>query len=371
MIRTPSVVLVVIAFLGGLTFDPDTASAWARWRNNELGAGCNDCHGHWFDAPYITPKGGTWPATLHGVHADFGHMATECNVCHRTDDAWNPFLNSSTGTSTAPAWGCGGCHGEDHGFAWPVSYGLTQHHISFAVGSNCDSCHHHQNLPTPLPESTMPVYYGLPDTNVTCPCNDDTDTSEDWNGDGEGLDNDGDGLYDAADPDCAASCGNDIKEGCEVCDGSDLDGNDCTTIGQGFGGGTLACLSDCTGWDTSVCESAGNCGNDVIDPGETCDPPSTCPASCPSQHSCNAGILTGTAGNCNAECIFNPILACLGGDGCCPAGCDLDNDSDCSNSSAFGSGCGCRMGAAGPATAVMLMLGALLLILLALRRPKT
>jgi len=46
-------------------------------------------------------------------------------------------------------------------------------------------------------------------------------------------------------------CSNNIKEGTEVCDGTDLAGQTC--ISQGFDGGNLACLGDCTGFDTSSC----------------------------------------------------------------------------------------------------------------------
>ncbi len=46
-------------------------------------------------------------------------------------------------------------------------------------------------------------------------------------------------------------CSNNIKEGTEICDGTDLAGQTC--ISQGFDGGNLACLGDCTGFDTSSC----------------------------------------------------------------------------------------------------------------------
>lgn len=49
------------------------------------------------------------------------------------------------------------------------------------------------------------------------------------------------------------TCGNNLKEGTEVCDGVDLAGNNCTTIGQGFNGGTLTCGAGCNSWVTSAC----------------------------------------------------------------------------------------------------------------------
>ncbi len=48
-----------------------------------------------------------------------------------------------------------------------------------------------------------------------------------------------------------AVCGNDIAEEGEICDGADLRGETCET--QGFDGGTLGCLEDCSGFDTSGC----------------------------------------------------------------------------------------------------------------------
>ncbi|MDA3863996.1 MAG: DUF4215 domain-containing protein [Deltaproteobacteria bacterium] len=68
------------------------------------------------------------------------------------------------------------------------------------------------------------------------------------------------------------NCGNDFIEGDEVCDGTALDENDCTTIGENFVGGILACNQSCDAWDTSKCTSVvSECGNDLIDGDEVCD----------------------------------------------------------------------------------------------------
>ncbi len=53
------------------------------------------------------------------------------------------------------------------------------------------------------------------------------------------------------------TCNNNVVEGGEVCDGFDLAGNDCTTIGLGYTGGTLECNSTCSGWDTTSCTTGG------------------------------------------------------------------------------------------------------------------
>jgi len=54
-------------------------------------------------------------------------------------------------------------------------------------------------------------------------------------------------------PSLPASCGDEIlREGVEQCDGPDLGSQDCTTIGGGFSGGTLACSASCV-FDTNGC----------------------------------------------------------------------------------------------------------------------
>jgi len=51
-------------------------------------------------------------------------------------------------------------------------------------------------------------------------------------------------------------CGNDVIEGDEVCDGTDLALEDCIT--QGLPDGTLGCTADCTAFDTSLCTGLGD-----------------------------------------------------------------------------------------------------------------
>jgi hypothetical protein len=47
------------------------------------------------------------------------------------------------------------------------------------------------------------------------------------------------------------TCGNNVREGTEVCDGTALAGQTCAT--QGFNGGTLRCMANCQNYDTSSC----------------------------------------------------------------------------------------------------------------------
>lgn len=74
-------------------------------------------------------------------------------------------------------------------------------------------------------------------------------------------------------------CGNGIVEGTETCDGTNLNGKTCASLG--YTGGSLSCASSCT-FDTSACTSGGDHG------GTTCHEnwttiqswsPAVCPAS--------------------------------------------------------------------------------------------
>jgi hypothetical protein len=85
------------------------------------------------------------------------------------------------------------------------------------------------------------------------------------------------------------------------------------------------CPASCTA--TTDADCAG-CGNGRLDPGETCDPASACPSSCP-QIQCQLFSLM-NAGTCQAACVSSGTeTACVNGDGCCPSGCSSVSDSDC------------------------------------------
>jgi hypothetical protein len=132
-------------------------------------------------------------------------MATDCNLCHSNDDGNNPFIGISNGTGINPGVGCTGCHGRDYGGAIGSSgVGLRAHHINNDV-LFCADCH--GSDPAPLPENVKPIYFGTADTNADDPCNAGPANLENWSlFDTEGLDNDGDKIYDDADPDCGEPC---------------------------------------------------------------------------------------------------------------------------------------------------------------------
>lgn len=94
-----------------------------------------------------------------------------------------------------------------------------------------------------------------------------------------------------------------------------------------------------------------NCNNGVVDPGETCDPPGSCPTTCAaSADACMPNVLVGDAPTCTAQCTTQAITACVDGDGCCAAGCTDATDSDCAPGGGGGGGGniegGCAVGGA-------------------------
>lgn len=78
----------------------------------------------------------------------------------------------------------------------------------------------------------------------------------------------------------------------------------------------------------------GVCGDGMVSGDELCDG-QTCPTSvleCDDSDQCTADSISGSAANCDAQCVNEIITACDGGqsDGCCPAGCTAATDADCS-----------------------------------------
>ncbi len=168
----------------------------------------------------------------------------------------------------------------------------------------------------------------------------------------------GDGCCPAActtitDSDCSPTCGNGVVEPGETCDPASScptscnDGNACTvdrTTGSSANcnvacshtsvttcvAGDGCCPAGCNANNDSDCSPT--CGNGVVEPGETCDPASSCPTSCNDGNACTVDQTTGSRANCNVACSHTSVTTCVAGDGCCPAGCNANNDSDCSPS---------------------------------------
>jgi hypothetical protein len=87
----------------------------------------------------------------------------------------------------------------------------------------------------------------------------------------------------------------------------------------------LCCPASCTAGNDTDC---GGCGNGRLEAGELCDPPGSCPQSCP-QLKCEKRRLK-SEGTCAAVCVSaGQQTTCMDGDECCPDGCNAANDRDC------------------------------------------
>jgi hypothetical protein len=167
------------------------------------------------------------------------------------------------------------------------------------------------------------------------------------------------GCTAANDPDCTPVCGDGAVEAGEACDRAITAGlpgacprtcddqNACTTdLASGSianctrhctNAPIVACLNDdgccpagCTASNDNDC--AATCGDSHVGAGETCDPKTTCPTTCPDDGDpCTTELLVGDPDDCNVACLHIPITTCSGAasDGCCPSSCSAANDSDC------------------------------------------
>ena len=106
-------------------------------------------------------------------------------------------------------------------------------------------------------------------------------------------------------------CGNDIVDEAETCDGTALAKQDCFELG--FAGGFLGCLPDCSDFDTSMCSEVAVCGNDLTEISEECDGTDLGGEDCVSLGFTNGGTL-----GCNQFCSGYDFSQCMGmGGDCC------------------------------------------------------
>jgi len=202
------VIVAAVAFLFGVAGITD---AYNRYND-----GCQTCHGAFTDG--TSTKGSVFPSNdKHTMHRSSSYMATNCDLCHTSGDNRNPFIGSSTGIpGVTPGYGCSGCHGRNEGTTQTPNVsgaGLRQHHWWNNV-TGCVSCHTDANPANFVTkgENLLPPFYGLTAyTKANTPCNTVRQDfiNENWTIESprlyEGLDNDGDNLYDAADSDCQAN----------------------------------------------------------------------------------------------------------------------------------------------------------------------
>src|SRR5262245_12505854 len=196
MVRAYAAALLCVALSAAI------AHAYPSY-DDGAGNGCVQCHNGF--------QGGNGP--LHFQHrTQLG--VTTCNLCHPAGGGTTPVNTYWSGPGGG--LGCAGCHGRDYGEVSPNSgepkssgYGLRQLHVSKGV-TTCGTggCHHpgvlgHPNpFPPPLGEDVAPPYYDPIFSALMSACSS-ADEDMTFDADTLGLDNDGDGFVDAADPDCA------------------------------------------------------------------------------------------------------------------------------------------------------------------------
>lgn len=169
---------------------------------------CRPCHGEFDDSPYVSlADGQLWSMGLHGTHVP-EMLNNDCLACHVASAPFPVFVDISEGGVGLPPVSCMGCHGREadkgHDAVSPGrGLGLRQHHVQSGVAA-CGTCHtdsDSQVFPA-VSEKLAPPYYFTPDAaHPNKPINACTD-AERFVSTTEGLDNDGDLLYESADPDC-------------------------------------------------------------------------------------------------------------------------------------------------------------------------
>jgi hypothetical protein len=185
--------------------------AWNVVAYEQYAQGCQNCHGDFRAANYVSNVDGqAWGTSLHDGHR-FDFLAGDCATCHTAPSRSPVYLGSSDGGDGLAPLSCIGCHGRDEGGIKGVSgAGLRQHHWNNGV-TTCIGCHSDADPGnfTPGPEVVLPPYYANPGNNhpdmPTHPCNlASLGYPEDILGAAGtgGLDNNGDGVYDTDDESC-------------------------------------------------------------------------------------------------------------------------------------------------------------------------
>ena len=202
------------------------SSAFNNWSDGVSDTGqCADCHGAFNKGPNYTSnsEGVSWNALLHDVHLNNTTITSNpngsCDNCHGgtgTSGRQVDLNNSGNAKDGVNAIGCMGCHGRlaDNSGDGQIGDGLRAHHMGSdaylnwpggipGFGLTCAQCHGSDT--TPVSESTLPAWYASVTNELVSltmnPCN--ASDEENLAGLPQGLDNDGDQAYDAADWECS------------------------------------------------------------------------------------------------------------------------------------------------------------------------
>ncbi len=144
-----------------------------------------------------------------------------------------------------------------------------------------------------------------------------------WDGDGEGAYTVQVDIQAGGYPRCGdGTIQNDLYE---LCDGTNIPGKSCSDLG--FTGGTLKCGGACLSYDTSACTYGGSCGDNVIQAPELCDGSATPSLSCT-----DLGYVSGTPA-CSSDCMAVVPGSCSGRLNCGDS--TLDYDENCDGASFY------------------------------------
>lgn len=213
-----TILLRTILIVSGLALiGAPAAEAYDRWSIDDDATNCGYCHGDFRNSNYVSPVDGQNWGNLHNIHRE-NMLSDDCAACHygAGSNEFPVLLNVSGGGDGLDPISCMGCHGVDpqdpmHPNGWGA--GIRAHHLNAGVGPDnngktCASAGCHPSDPVPQPEDTLPAYYLNPGSNhpnmPTDSCNPaSAGYPESFAGANIGIDNDGDMIYDEADPDCA------------------------------------------------------------------------------------------------------------------------------------------------------------------------
>ncbi len=210
--------LTLAVLLSAFAIGAGSARAYPQYSQNKDATYCAACHGDFQASPYVALSDGSdWGKSLMDMHKD-DILSNDCDVCHGSGPRFPVYTDSSAGGVGLDPISCTGCHGrleDSMGGTLGAGAGLRQHHwvanrtINGISTQICLDCHDDADPGnyTPVTEDVMPPYYVSPagsDTNYpnmpSDPCNPAADGyPESYAGSTEGLDNDGNGLYDEAD----------------------------------------------------------------------------------------------------------------------------------------------------------------------------
>lgn len=205
----------ILVLLGLLIFlaIPADSMAYDRWSQDDDATYCGACHGDFRNSSYVSPTDGMLWGNLHNIHRTT-MLNGDCDACHG-NNLFPVYMASAQGGNGLDGISCMGCHGreEDNVASNPESpngfgAGLRQHHQVAGV-TICLACHEDSDPAnyTTVGEDILPPFYANPGSghpNIpTDGCNE--DGSENFAGDSQGQDNDGDGSFDGDDGDCIES----------------------------------------------------------------------------------------------------------------------------------------------------------------------